>query len=234
MIYVMQIKVNRFDHRKLKLKTPLFQFQNLAFEGDSHSQCSDTKNGVYTHNVLNSIHLSIPGLDPDTKVIGSSYPPPHYSTLGHPQRHLLKAEKICNSAPCTLDKRSLKERQNQLHSLNNNNDDRAYIITEPSLNNNSIVIKSSVLPSPSLRAHELAMLANPLKITLQTRIGKGSPTSRLHVDHKPPSWIHRKCSNRGLLILSISLGVCAVVLVIIIFVIWQVGKCKEWRLIDKR
>ena len=187
----------------------------------------------------NGLHVAVP--DPKDQQ--------HYSTLGHPVRHILKVEKICNSAPCTLDKKKLKEKDHNAP---------VYIITEPCVNNNALMLQSyHILPSPKLRAHELAILATPLVLGIglsgmckskSKSDLNGQRTSGIsdtsdkhsrdsHLDtvslryhnfrrRKGPTE-RRRLWSRRLLILSIALGASVVVLIIAVFVTWQMGEYKS-------
>ena len=112
-----------------------------------------------------------------------------------------------------------------------------------------MLLHRDVTPSPTLRAHELAILATPLVLGLgvQTvnRSNSSSPDSQAHTYrtldnaqacgngvHTDSASLHRltmerrkllyqRKRSRRYLVMSIVLGVCAVILLIVIIVTWQ-------------
>ena len=170
----------------------------------------------------------------------------HWDTL---IRHILKVDKICNSAPCTLNKNKDKHYQTDQNAP-------MYIIMEPWMANSTLLLKSyPILPSPALRSHELATLATPLALGVglsncklkknasakhsscsrtlanfkmtQKKNGILDLNLRYRTEKRKSGAEKRRTLSRRLLILSITLGVCAAVLIIVIIIIWQVGKYRN-------
>ena len=182
---------------------------------DSHSESHlNIQNGI---NVLDPAILGIP----------------EYRTLSHEGRPMCRVSKHksqCNSAPGSF--KSKKDK------LNGNTLDSTVILTEPLIVNNSIITLESVIPLPPLKAHELAVLATPFRYQL-IKSAKHDSLSNRHskislanghvtrTGHHNQSWFTPK-----IILLFVTLGILIVMLVIVIPVVWSIGKyamlsCKQ-------